>query len=75
MSRPANIHIKEAKEALVHRIESMIGRIPPHFNRWSQQQAVNFKTAAEAAGRYIRRKRVTMPALAKFNAMLGGFWK
>ncbi len=75
MTRPANIHIKDAKEALVHRIEAMTASIPPAFNKWSHTQAVKFKTAVEAAARYARRKRVTMPNLAKHNAALKEFWK
>ena len=75
MSRPANIHIKEAKQALIHRIESMTTRIPPSFNKWHHSQSVNFKNIVEAAARYIKRTRVTMPVLAKFNAALSGFWK
>ena len=75
MSRPANIHIKEAKQALIHRIETMTQRIPPTFNNWHHSQSVNFKNTVDAAARYIKRTRVTMPVLAKLNAALSEFWK
>lgn len=75
MTRPATIYVKAAKEALVSRIEAMTSSIPPGFERWSYHDAVDFKIAAYDAARYAKRKKVTMPALAKHNAKLKRFWK
>ena len=75
MTRPATIYVKAAKEALVSKIETLIMAIPPGFNAWTHTKAVDFKMAVESAARYAKRKRVTMPALAKHNARLKRFWK
>lgn len=74
-NRPSNIDIHQAKHGLVGMISALVTSIPKHHNEWSQQQAANFKSVTEAAHRYIQRKRHTMPALARFHAMLRGFHK